>query len=703
MQSRINSRTVIVGLAVGTLGVLGIIFTNMGAAIDFQGACQAEVDCKKIVDAMKQAQVDDLAAGKPKMTAGELLQLAANRFGYGISSVEPDFLPDKLSDTDASLNQIAWIIYSQVAGGDPTLVSGNLNHLRPQAGLALSQGMVANIIKSSPNGEFTLGYPCFDFNKVKVNGLYNFYAVDNKVVAEEIAKLRARKSECLAHANSLGVQENDRTRVQKAMAQTAKALEIFGGVFGTQYRYAGQTRDLQINYKQVLHEFWFNRFNVEYAKVKGVALGRYSYESMIELNQLSNFKNLLTKVTKSPTMLVYLDNNQNRYDATTGAASNQNLGREILELHSFGVGPKVPHYNSPYNQIDVEISSLILAGHATVSGLVKDAFIHGYIFAEGRAFKGSLKDKYWTSRPAGSGLERPLFFNEARLAEIDSAINIESRLGVMLSQISDNDFTANSVCRSLTSRFALTSVVQSLRESCLEAFKSVSASNLTQLQKVALSFPSNAKMWSRTNFNRPFANPLEIVTHNIRSLGIKWSDLYDSSNLPESGKRMVSLYNFMEESIHNMGLTYKELGFPTGYEMVGINWVSQGYLMSHARLSFYYAHLDRYLDIPMSVRKWTTSSQIASDLGALPDLPEAEGVQKLDEILFGRLFGRASTMSLATPNAKYFINQLVTRSPAVSTDRDFMDGYVDETGKFQKSMTDTVLSNGLANLSMMKK
>ena len=65
---------------------------------------------------------------------------------------------------------------------------------------------------------------------------------------------------------------------------------------------------------------------------------------------LGKFSQMLYAAMRHPAMLVFLDNQLNSRDNP-----NENLGRELLELHTVGVGN--------YDETDVRQSALILTGH----------------------------------------------------------------------------------------------------------------------------------------------------------------------------------------------------------------------------------------------------------------------------------------------------------------------------------------------------
>ena len=96
--------------------------------------------------------------------------------------------------------------------------------------------------------------------------------------------------------------------------------------------------------------FWFNHFNV-YEQKGEVKLFLADYEDRaLRPNALGNFRTLLEAVLRSPSMLNYLDNAQN-----ANGKINENYAREIMELHTMGVG-------SGYSQKDVQELARILTG-----------------------------------------------------------------------------------------------------------------------------------------------------------------------------------------------------------------------------------------------------------------------------------------------------------------------------------------------------
>ena len=96
--------------------------------------------------------------------------------------------------------------------------------------------------------------------------------------------------------------------------------------------------------------FWFNHFNVHlYKRDIRAMVGDYE-DRAIRPHALGRFRDLLEATVRHPAMLRYLDNDQN-----SGGHINENYARELMELHTLGVG-------SGYSQKDVQELARILTG-----------------------------------------------------------------------------------------------------------------------------------------------------------------------------------------------------------------------------------------------------------------------------------------------------------------------------------------------------
>lgn len=126
-----------------------------------------------------------------------------------------------------------------------------------------------------------------------------------------------------------------------------------------------------------LVHFWANHFAVSTDKRTVVGMAGLLETEAIRPNVLGRFEDLLQAVARHPAMLLYLDQTQSagpasRVGARAAAAGrggvglNENLAREILELHTLGV-------SGGYVQADVLELARALTGW-TVSGLAPPPF-----------------------------------------------------------------------------------------------------------------------------------------------------------------------------------------------------------------------------------------------------------------------------------------------------------------------------------------
>jgi uncharacterized protein (DUF1800 family) len=96
--------------------------------------------------------------------------------------------------------------------------------------------------------------------------------------------------------------------------------------------------------------FWTNHFNVHQYKANLRVLVADYERTAIRQHALGRFRDLVLATLRHPAMLRYLDNAEN-----AAGHLNENYAREIMELHTMGVG-------SGYTQQDVEQLARILTG-----------------------------------------------------------------------------------------------------------------------------------------------------------------------------------------------------------------------------------------------------------------------------------------------------------------------------------------------------
>ena len=95
--------------------------------------------------------------------------------------------------------------------------------------------------------------------------------------------------------------------------------------------------------------FWANHFSV-HAQKREIRAMLSGWDDALRSHALGRFRDLLGATVMQPAMLQYLDNDQN-----AAGHINENYAREIMELHTMGVG-------SGYSQKDVQELARVLTG-----------------------------------------------------------------------------------------------------------------------------------------------------------------------------------------------------------------------------------------------------------------------------------------------------------------------------------------------------
>ncbi|HEY8546281.1 MAG TPA: DUF1800 domain-containing protein, partial [Acidimicrobiales bacterium] len=106
---------------------------------------------------------------------------------------------------------------------------------------------------------------------------------------------------------------------------------------------------------EVMVDFWANHLNVSTPSGAGWDVAPDYHEHVIRAHALGSYTDMLLAAMRHPAMLRYLSNDLSDKDDV-----NENLGRELLELHTVGVA-------SGYTEEDVRNSAYILTGRTVTT------------------------------------------------------------------------------------------------------------------------------------------------------------------------------------------------------------------------------------------------------------------------------------------------------------------------------------------------
>lgn len=117
---------------------------------------------------------------------------------------------------------------------------------------------------------------------------------------------------------------------------------------------------------EVMHDFWRNNFYVTISENKQMLYFQGDFDRTVRASALGSWVDLVKAVELHPLMLLYLD----CINQPPTSSPNENLAREMLELHTIGVGS--------FTEADVKDLAKLMTGywHQNDGVLVYDKYTH---------------------------------------------------------------------------------------------------------------------------------------------------------------------------------------------------------------------------------------------------------------------------------------------------------------------------------------
>lgn len=143
----------------------------------------------------------------------------------------------------------------------------------------------------------------------------------------------------------------------------------------------------QAQLREMMTQFWHDHFNVNSAKDETTAIYFAGFDGALRTRAFGNFRDLLGVVARSPSMLYYLNNAD-----SIASPANENYARELMELHTLGVGNYLNDRYSDWKEVPGA-----LQGQA-------EGFLDVDVYEVARAFTGwSVGDGRWLAEAPRTG------------------------------------------------------------------------------------------------------------------------------------------------------------------------------------------------------------------------------------------------------------------------------------------------------------
>ncbi len=281
--------------------------------------------------------------------------------------------------------------------------------------------------------------------------------------------------------------------------------------------------------------FWFNHFNVHQYKANiRILVGDYE-DRTIRPHALGKFRDLLAATLHHPAMLRYLDNADN-----AAGHLNENYAREIMELHTMGVG-------SGYAQSDVEALARILTG-VGIDLKPEDPKLKPELQSQ------LFRDGAFEFNPARHDYSDKMFLGHSirgrGLAEVDEALDILCR----------HPATARHLSRQIATYFVSDNPPESLVQKMAQVFQATDGDIAAVLTAMvhAPEFTASLKPGAK------FKDPVQYIFSAVR---LAYDDKVILNTLP-----VQSWLNRLSEGLFNHDT-------PDGYAMTSASWNGPGQMM----------------------------------------------------------------------------------------------------------------------------
>lgn len=294
--------------------------------------------------------------------------------------------------------------------------------------------------------------------------------------------------------------------------------------------------DAPVGFSDRLAQFWSGHFNLKANKKKFYLLNE-SFREDISLGlQTGRFADMLRAATLHPAMLKYLNQassvGPNSVLARRAAASrsfglNENLARELMELHTLGVG-------SSYNQNDVRQLAELLTG-LTVDNKKYATYYDTRLVEPGA--ETVLGKEY-------GGAEEP------EIAEIES----------FLDDLAVHPQTAAHISRKLATHFCADTPPEALVKAMTDRFVETGG----ELMAVYDVMIRHDEAWQ--SFGQKVRQPWDFIIAGFRALGITGDNLY---NIKLSGFR-----RYVINPLERMGQSILGAPQPNGWPEDAEDWLS---------------------------------------------------------------------------------------------------------------------------------
>ena len=301
--------------------------------------------------------------------------------------------------------------------------------------------------------------------------------------------------------------------------------DLFADAVGTQYGFADR-----------MLFFWLDHFAVRPKNHEQHVFFIAYIQDALRKNMSRTFAELLTAVITHPMMLIFLDqatasapNSKEQSKLKVKVPANENLARELLELHTLGS-------TGPYTQADVKQTSLLLAG-------LRYTYWSGVTFGP------------WYAEPGPKRILGKVYNPKSQEPSL-------SHLKEFLKHLSVHPKTIDYICRKLVTHFVSDKVDQQI-VNAMKAEWTKTKGNLMSVTKVMLRH-NRVLQYKQHKAKRP----LDFILSSLRALSVPANRMKTMKNW--------ELNDYILKPMALMGQDIQAVPGPNGWPEDVSSWINAG-------------------------------------------------------------------------------------------------------------------------------
>ncbi len=427
-----------------------------------------------------------------------------------------------------------------------------------------------------------------------------------------------------------------------------------------------------IQWRMVL---FYNNLLVSSIQNSGISKNSFHYIDTLFKMALGNFKELIYQVTIDPSMLIYLNGNQNnKY------APDENYARELQELFTVGKGP-----NSKFTEKDVAEMARLLTGWQFDYEKTKNT--------EGRAV---VKNNFSVHDTGDKQFSE--FYGNRKITGSTNPDRAEGELREAIDMLCATDEMSKYICRRIYSFFVNPNIDASTEELIINPLAKIFKDSKFEVLPVLKTLLSSEHFFDSLYYKSMIKSPLDFACGILKEFELPLLDnQYKPYPVGNDGiyydfKRLNGIQNNITSMGMNIGDPPSVSGWPAYYQTPAFDlfWINSETIIKRAQFSdaifnwgqgvYYNSATKTYGQVRANLPSYLKQFKNPGDLAGLVD----------------QLVDRHIGMPITPENRQLIINQIMQGNPNLDYWTSTWNAYASNPSAENSSMVQNRVARGMS-------